>query len=78
MALLRKRNFAGANIANLLNNPEYEKISPEIIAMRDHLYAYRLSRAALHKDDKILTSWNALMISTMSQAGDILHDSRYR
>ena len=70
-------NFEGANIANLLNNPEYEKISPEIIAMRDHLYAYRLSRAALHKDDKILTSWNALMISTMSQAGDILHDSRY-
>ena len=45
--------------------------------MRDKLYVYRLSRAALHKDDKILTSWNALMISTMSQAGDILHDSRY-
>ena len=55
----------------MLNNPDYEKISPEIIAMRDKLYVYRLSRAALHKDDKILTSWNALMISTMSQAGAV-------
>lgn len=41
------------------------------------LYEYRKQRVALHKDDKILLSWNAWMIIALARAGSILHDDRY-
>lgn len=56
-------NFEGRNIPNLLNGNE---ISNEFDEERKQLYHYRKSRAALHLDDKVLTSWNALMICAMS------------
>ena len=34
----------------------------------EKLYTYRLSRTSLHKDDKILTSWNSLMIAALARA----------
>lgn len=41
------------------------------------LYEYRKQRVALHKDDKILLSWNAWTIIALARAGSILHDDRY-
>ena len=67
-------NFEGKNILNLLDNPDYEKIPEDIEALSQKLYEYRLSRTSLHRDDKILTSWNSLMIAAMAKAGFLLHE----
>lgn len=56
-------NFEGKNIPNLLKG---NRISDAFEKERSILYDYRKLRAKLHLDDKILTSWNALMICAMS------------
>lgn len=56
-------NFEGKNIPNLLNG---NKIADDFDAEREILYDYRKNRGKLHLDDKILTSWNSLMICAMA------------
>lgn len=67
-------NFEGVNIPNLLksNNPESD-FSKEI----QKLYDYRKKRAKLHLDDKILLSWNALMIAAFSMLYRVSHNEKY-
>ena len=53
----------GVNIPNLLkSNDLYADFGEEI----QKLFDYRKKRSRLHLDDKILTSWNALMIAALS------------
>lgn len=61
--ITKEGNFEGRNIPHLLNG---HKISEQFNEERKLLYQYRRSRAKLHLDDKILTSWNALTISAMA------------
>lgn len=42
------------------------------------LYNYRLSRTSLHRDDKVILSWNSWMMIAMAKAAQVLEDSRYR
>ena len=55
-------NFEGKNIPNLLKSDHKKKFSDEVL---NRLLQYRSERNFLHLDDKILTSWNALMIAAM-------------
>ncbi len=57
-----KGNFEGKNIPNLLHN---NTISERCNDYLPAVYEYRKKRYSLHLDDKILTSWNALMIAAM-------------
>lgn len=41
------------------------------------LYEYRLNRTKLHKDDKILLSWNAWAIIALAKAGQVLEEPSY-
>lgn len=41
------------------------------------LYQYRSDRARLHKDDKILVSWNSWMICACAMAGAVLGEEQY-
>lgn len=59
----REGNFEGKNIPNLLAQ---NVVSDRFIEETEALYHYRKSRARLHLDDKILTSWNSLMICALS------------
>lgn len=60
-------NFEGMNIPNLLKNSgESDVITAEFQEEIQLLYAYRRSRARLHLDDKILLSWNAMMITAFA------------
>ena len=43
----------------------------------EKLRQYRVSRTELHKDDKILTAWNAWMIMALARAGLVFGESRY-
>lgn len=67
-------NFEGKNIPNLLNqNPLSDAFGEE----RKVLYEYRRSRARLHLDDKILTSWNSLIICAMAVLYRVTGNIRY-
>lgn len=72
--ITRQGNFEGKNIPNLLNG---KKISNGFQKEIRILYDYRKSRAKLHLDDKILTSWNSLMICALSILYRAAGDERY-
>ncbi|MBO5460205.1 MAG: thioredoxin domain-containing protein, partial [Ruminococcus sp.] len=60
--ITKNGNFEGKNIPNLLGNV----IETDILdSCLPEIYEYRKNRYALHLDDKILTSWNGLMIAAM-------------
>lgn len=85
-------NFEGKNIPNRIRYTENEKKS-ETERARDSeegekdclgqtawlkaLYEYRLRRTKLHKDDKILLSWNAWTILAFARAGAVLKEDNY-
>lgn len=75
--ITREGNFQGRNIPNLLENPEYDWDDPGLAAQREKLAAYRRARMALHRDDKVLTSWNGLMIAALAKAARVLGREDY-
>lgn len=75
--ITRKGNFEGKNIPNLINNnTPFEQIKTMENA-REKLFQHRYRRIHPHKDDKILTSWNGLMIAAMAFAGRVLKDEAF-
>jgi uncharacterized protein YyaL (SSP411 family) len=70
-------NFEGKSIPNVIGMPDFDKPDEKIQKMLPKVYDYRLKRTVLHKDDKILTSWNALMIAAYAKAYRVLGDDRY-
>lgn len=70
-------NFKGKNIPNLIDSSISYSDIQFIENCREKLFDYREKRVHPHKDDKILTSWNGLMIAAMALAGRILNNSKY-
>ena len=68
-------NFEGKSIPNLIDSPDWELEPPEHLLSK--VYAYRKGRTRLHRDDKVLTAWNGLMIAAMARAGLVLEEPRY-
>lgn len=67
-------NFEGKNIPNLLHTENFLESFDSYLPT---LYHYRKKRAFLHLDDKVLTSWNALMIAALSSLYRICQDNSY-
>ncbi len=68
-----KGNFEGENIPNRLHGEIKNGLENDKIAvLRKKVLAYRAGRTVLHKDDKILTSWNGIMIAAFAKAYKIL------
>ncbi len=55
-----------------------EDVSAILENARRRLLAARSARVAPARDDKILTSWNALMIGAFAEAAKVLGDAAYR
>ncbi|MGH9667072.1 MAG: thioredoxin domain-containing protein, partial [Bryobacteraceae bacterium] len=55
-----------------------EEVRSALEGARARLLAERSKRVRPHLDDKILTGWNALMISAFAKGAQILDDTRYR
>jgi len=79
-------NFEGHSIAHMTLSIEQvarlfgrslEDAGAAIARARRALYDARLSRTPPLRDEKILTSWNALMLGTFAQAGRILGEERF-
>ncbi|NLL68189.1 MAG: thioredoxin domain-containing protein [Clostridiaceae bacterium] len=72
-----KGNFEGKNIPNLINNNlPYENLNT-MTESRKKLFECREKRIHPLKDDKILASWNGLMIAAMAIAGRVLHENKF-
>jgi len=76
-------NFEGKNILNLpktieqfaqLRGLDVQQLHGDLAESRKRLLAVRDQRVRPGKDDKILTSWNALMIDAMARAAAVLDD----
>jgi uncharacterized protein YyaL (SSP411 family) len=79
-------NFEGRNILNLPKSIEHsarilgrqaDALEAELAEDRCQLFAARATRNRPAKDDKVLVSWNGLMIDTLAQAGVALNEPRY-
>jgi uncharacterized protein YyaL (SSP411 family) len=80
-------NFEGRNILNLSRPIEQEAkllardvgtMQAELAECRAKLLAVREKRVPPGLDDKILVSWNGLMIDAFARAGAVLSEPRYR
>lgn len=67
-------NFEGVNIPNLLKSND---LNGEFDDALKKLYEYRKRRTKLHLDDKILLSWNSMMIAAMSMLYRVSHNEKY-
>ncbi|MFD1362139.1 thioredoxin domain-containing protein [Lentibacillus salinarum] len=80
-------NFEGKNIPNLLttnldqaasdNHMTLTELKQELDASRKQLLAAREERIYPHVDDKILTSWNAMMMAALAKAGKVFNEPDY-
>ncbi len=72
--ITKNGNFEGTNIPNLLKSNNLDiNFSDEL----KKLYKYRKNRFKLHIDDKILLSWNGLMITALSILYRVSHNEKY-
>ncbi|MGI6514956.1 MAG: thioredoxin domain-containing protein [Syntrophomonadales bacterium] len=70
-------NFEGKSIPNLIKTPR-ERVKARMHALagaRQKLLQSRSNRIHPHKDDKILTSWNGLMIAALAKASRVLENT---
>lgn len=69
-----KGNYEGKNIPNLIESGivENERLSQ----CREKLFLVREKRIHPHKDDKILTSWNGLMIAALAKGARAFDDEK--
>ena len=79
-------NFEGDNILNLhkplevcaqILERDLGELKQELADSRDKLLAARESRIHPGLDDKVLVSWNGLMIDSMAQAAGVLDEPKY-
>jgi uncharacterized protein YyaL (SSP411 family) len=75
--ITERGNFEGKSVPNLITNPRYEESNRQVDADCKILADYRRKRTVLHKDDKVLMGWNALMISAFADASMILEEPIY-
>jgi len=53
------------------------EVKKQLAESRAKLFAVREKRPRPHLDDKILTSWNGMMVSALARGGRILREPRY-
>ena len=83
----RHGNFEGKSIPHLIGEDihrfakrvdlKYEDVIKKVDEAKRSLFAHRKKRVLPHKDDKILTSWNGLMIAALAKAGRVFSEDGY-
>ena len=70
--------FGGKNILYVREASADPYVIDQLEEAKAKLLELRAHRVRPHLDDKILTAWNALMISAFAQAAAVFDDDRYR
>jgi uncharacterized protein len=65
-----------SGIASEMNLPE-KQLKKKIDSARSRLFEARERRIHPHKDDKILTDWNGLMVAALARGAQVLGDKAY-
>jgi uncharacterized protein len=82
----RRGNFEGKNILHVPNEDSVvaerlglsvDELSAKLAQIRDTLYAARTQRVHPGLDDKILTSWNGLMLASLAEAARVFQREDY-
>ena len=73
------RKKTGKNILNLdqIQVLEQEEQYLKLEAIRQKLFNYREKRVRPHRDDKILTDWNGLMITALAKGAKVFSNLKY-
>ncbi len=81
-------NFEGKSIPNRIGRSleqlaaqlgrQPDELREQLQAAREKLFAQREQRVHPGKDDKVLTSWNGLMIAALAKGAQVLGEDRYR
>lgn len=80
-------NFEGKNIPNLIevslpqladqNGLSIDELLARLEKARKILFEHRKKRIPPHKDDKMITSWNGLMIAALAKAARVFQHQEY-
>ncbi len=70
-------SFEGRNVLHVPGGVPPEQLEPELEQVRRDLLVAREGRVRPATDDKVLCSWNALMISALAEAGAVLERDDY-
>jgi uncharacterized protein YyaL (SSP411 family) len=82
----RGGNWEGKNILHRVTNPatlsaglgvDPEEMARHVDSIRQRLWQVREKRVKPGLDDKVLTSWNGLMLAAFAEAGSALGEERY-
>jgi uncharacterized protein YyaL (SSP411 family) len=70
--------LAGQNVLSMVEPKPGAEDEPLLVSARQKMLAARAKRIRPHLDDKILASWNGLMIGAFARAYAVLGDETYR
>jgi uncharacterized protein len=70
--------LAGLNVLSIVNPDVPDEDRPLLAAAKKKMLAARVQRIRPHLDDKILASWNGLMLGAFARASAILSEEKYR
>ena len=73
----KEGSFESCNILHLQGEKLRSQRSETLLSALEKLRQIRGRRRAPFKDEKVLTSWNGLMISAMAAAGGVLNEGKY-
>jgi uncharacterized protein len=69
----------GLNVLSIVNPPDNEPGDEKLLAAaKRKMFAALAKRVRPHRDDKILTSWNGLMLGAFARAAVVLDEPVYR
>lgn len=70
--------LARQNVLSLVQSPATAEAAALLAAAKTKMLAARDRRVRPQRDDKILASWNGLMLGAFARAGVVLADGKYR
>ena len=75
--VLFRNDRMGSLIGQDLHKMSGEELEKDLAASRAKLFEARSKRPRPHRDEKVLASWNGLMIRAMAKAAQVLDEPKY-
>jgi uncharacterized protein len=70
--------LTGLNVLSIVDSNVRTEDQPLLTVAKNKMCDVRAKRIRPHLDDKILTSWNGLMLGAFARAAAVLNDEKYR